>query len=189
MLHFGRAIKLLEAVRDRGVRIAIDDFGTGYSSMSMMKQFPIDTIKVDRSFVRDFAENAEDRAIATAIISMGKALGLTVVAEGVETSDQDAFLRQHACDELQSYLLSKPVPRATSHQVDVRSFLLRRFSRRILITGSICGDRRRQRYPARPERNQLPRYGRECVNKQVRLPSGLWHCIPTVDRLAGRTFS
>jgi EAL domain-containing protein (putative c-di-GMP-specific phosphodiesterase class I) len=78
--------------------------------MSMMKQFPIDTIKIDRSFVRDLAENVEDQAIATAIINMGKALGLTVVAEGVETNEQDSFLRAGACDELQGYLFSKPVP-------------------------------------------------------------------------------
>ena len=78
--------------------------------MSLMKKFPIDTIKIDRSFVRDLAENEEDRAIATAIINMGKALGLTVVAEGVETSEQDAFLRRHDCDELQGYLFSRPVP-------------------------------------------------------------------------------
>jgi EAL domain-containing protein (putative c-di-GMP-specific phosphodiesterase class I) len=105
-----RAIKTLDAIQARGVRLAIDDFGTGYSSMSMMKQFPIDTIKIDRSFVRDLANNVEDQAIATAIISMGKALGLTVVAEGVETSEQDAFLRAGACDELQGYLFSKPIP-------------------------------------------------------------------------------
>jgi EAL domain-containing protein (putative c-di-GMP-specific phosphodiesterase class I) len=78
--------------------------------MSMMKRFPIDTIKIDRSFVRDLAENEEDRAIATAIISMGKALSLTVVAEGVETAEQDTFLREGNCDELQGYLFSKPVP-------------------------------------------------------------------------------
>jgi EAL domain-containing protein (putative c-di-GMP-specific phosphodiesterase class I) len=78
--------------------------------MSLMKQFPIDTIKIDRSFVRDLENSTEDRAIAKAIISMGKALGLTVVAEGVETMEQDAFLRGHACDELQGYLFSKPVP-------------------------------------------------------------------------------
>jgi len=75
-----------------------------------MKQFPIDTIKIDRSFVRDLNANEEDRAIAMAIISMGKALGLTVVAEGVETSEQDEFLRESLCDELQGYLFSKPVP-------------------------------------------------------------------------------
>jgi EAL domain-containing protein (putative c-di-GMP-specific phosphodiesterase class I) len=105
-----RAVKLLDEIQGRGIRLAIDDFGTGYSSMSMMKRFPIDTIKIDRSFVRDLAENVEDRAIATAIINMGKALGLTVVAEGVETTEQDSFLRQHSCDEIQGYLFSKPVP-------------------------------------------------------------------------------
>jgi diguanylate cyclase (GGDEF)-like protein len=110
MQNVERGIKVLDAIQGRGVRLAIDDFGTGYSSMSLMKQFPIDTIKIDRSFVRDLAENEEDRAIATAIISMGKALGLTVVAEGVETSEQDAFLRRRECDELQGYLFSKPVP-------------------------------------------------------------------------------
>jgi EAL domain-containing protein (putative c-di-GMP-specific phosphodiesterase class I) len=109
MHNVERAIKLLDEIRSRGVRLAIDDFGTGYSSMSLMKKFPIDTIKIDRSFVRDLAESPEDRAIATAIISMGKALGLTVVAEGVETTEQDIFLRGHACDEVQGYLFSEPV--------------------------------------------------------------------------------
>ncbi|RYZ85726.1 MAG: EAL domain-containing protein, partial [Proteobacteria bacterium] len=110
MQNVDRAVKTLHAIQSRGVRLAIDDFGTGYSSMSMMKRFPIDTIKIDRSFVRDLADNEEDRAIATAIISMGKALSLTVVAEGVETAEQDEFLRDGHCDELQGYLFSKPVP-------------------------------------------------------------------------------
>jgi EAL domain-containing protein (putative c-di-GMP-specific phosphodiesterase class I) len=109
MQNVGRAVKLLDEIQSRGVRLAIDDFGTGYSSMSLMKQFPIDTIKIDRSFIKELALNAEDRAITTAIISMGKALGLTVVAEGVETAEQNHFLREHACDELQGYLFSKPV--------------------------------------------------------------------------------
>jgi len=104
------AIELLEIIRGRGVRLAIDDFGTGYSSMSLMKKFPVDTIKIDRSFVQDLPHDSEDRAIAQAIISMGKALGLTVIAEGVETAEQAAFLREHACDEMQGYLFSKPVP-------------------------------------------------------------------------------
>jgi diguanylate cyclase (GGDEF)-like protein len=110
MRNVERAIKLLDEIRSRGVRLAIDDFGTGYSSMSLMKKFPIDTIKIDRSFVLDLAQSVEDREIATAIINMGKALGLTVVAEGVETNEQDTFLRGHACDELQGYLFSRPVP-------------------------------------------------------------------------------
>ena len=93
----------------RGIRLAIDDFGTGYSSMSLMKQFPIDTIKIDRSFVRDLPDDCEDQAIAQAIISMGKALGMTIVAEGVETAAQEGFLRDHACDEMQGFLFSKPL--------------------------------------------------------------------------------
>ena len=110
MRNVSRAVKVLDAIQSRGIRLAIDDFGTGYSSMSLMKQFPIDTIKIDRSFVRDLPKDSEDQAIAQAIISMGKALGMTVIAEGVETVEQEAFLRSHACDEMQGYLFSKPVP-------------------------------------------------------------------------------
>jgi diguanylate cyclase (GGDEF)-like protein len=110
MRNVARAIKVLNAIQSRGIRLAIDDFGTGYSSMSLMKQFPIDTIKIDRSFVRDLPRDSEDQAIAQAIISMGKALGMTVIAEGVETAEQQAFLRNHYCDEMQGYLFSKPLP-------------------------------------------------------------------------------
>jgi diguanylate cyclase (GGDEF)-like protein len=110
MRNVPRAIKVLDAVQSRGIRLAIDDFGTGYSSMSLMKQFPIDTIKIDRSFVRDLPDDSEDQAIAQAIISMGKALGMTVVAEGVETSEQETFLRGHGCDEMQGFLYSEPLP-------------------------------------------------------------------------------
>jgi EAL domain-containing protein (putative c-di-GMP-specific phosphodiesterase class I) len=110
MRNVSRAIKVLDAIQSRGIRLAIDDFGNGYSSMSLMKQFPIDTIKIDRSFVRDLPVDTEDQAIAQAIISMGKALGMTVIAEGVETLEQGAFLRSHACDEMQGFLFSKPLP-------------------------------------------------------------------------------
>ena len=110
MRNVGRALKVLDAIQSRGIRLAIDDFGTGYSSMSLMKHFPIDTIKIDRSFVRDLPQDSEDQAIAQAIISMGKALGMTVVAEGVENVEQEAFLRTHGCDEMQGFLISKPVP-------------------------------------------------------------------------------
>jgi diguanylate cyclase (GGDEF)-like protein len=109
MRNVARAVRVLDAIQSRGIRLAIDDFGTGYSSMSLMKQFPIDTIKIDRSFVRDLPQDSEDCAIAEAIIGMGKALGMTIVAEGVETADQEAFLREHACDEMQGFLFSKPV--------------------------------------------------------------------------------
>jgi diguanylate cyclase (GGDEF)-like protein len=110
MQNVSRAIKVLKAIQHRGIRLAIDDFGTGYSSMSLMKQFPIDTIKIDRSFVRDLAEDSEDQAITEAIIRMGKALGMMVIAEGVETTEQETFLRDHACDEMQGFLFSKPLP-------------------------------------------------------------------------------
>jgi diguanylate cyclase (GGDEF)-like protein/PAS domain S-box-containing protein len=104
-----RAIKLLTAIKQLGVRLAIDDFGTGYSSLGQLKNFPIDTLKVDRSFIRDLATDSEDKAITSAIIAMGKTLSLTVVAEGVETVEQQTFLREQACDEMQGYYFSKPV--------------------------------------------------------------------------------
>jgi diguanylate cyclase (GGDEF)-like protein len=110
MQNVDRAIDLLTMIKARGVRLAIDDFGTGYSSMSLIKRFPIDTLKIDRSFVRELPRDTEDKAIAEAIIGIGKALGLTIIAEGVETAEQEQFLRDRACDQMQGYLLSKPVP-------------------------------------------------------------------------------
>jgi EAL domain-containing protein (putative c-di-GMP-specific phosphodiesterase class I) len=104
-----RAIKLLLAIKKLGVRLAIDDFGTGYSSLGQLKHFPIDTLKVDRSFIRDIPRNAEDKAITKAIIAMGKTLSMTVVAEGVETEEQETFLRDEACDEIQGFFFSKPI--------------------------------------------------------------------------------
>jgi EAL domain-containing protein (putative c-di-GMP-specific phosphodiesterase class I) len=94
------------------VRLAIDDFGTGYSSLAQLKRFPIDTLKVDRSFIRELPADQEDKAIAKAIIAMGKSLNLNVVAEGVETAEQQQFLREHACDQMQGYYFSRPVPAA-----------------------------------------------------------------------------
>jgi EAL domain-containing protein (putative c-di-GMP-specific phosphodiesterase class I) len=105
-----RAVKILSTIKALGIRLAIDDFGTGYSSLAHLKRFPIDTLKVDRSFIREIPSDAEDRAIAEAIIAMGKTLSLTVVAEGVETPEQQAFLSERACDEMQGYIFSTPVP-------------------------------------------------------------------------------
>ena len=102
------AARKVAAIKQLGVRLAIDDFGTGYSSLSQLKRFPIDTLKVDRSFVRDIPDSAEDEAITAAIISLGKTLGVTVVAEGVENEQQHDFLRKHACDEMQGFYFSKP---------------------------------------------------------------------------------
>lgn len=110
MQNVDRAIELLTAIKKRGIRLAMDDFGTGYSSMSLVKRFPIDTLKIDRSFIRELPEDKDDKAIADAIIGLGKALGLKIVAEGVETGGQQKFLRDHACDEMQGYLFSRPVP-------------------------------------------------------------------------------
>ena len=110
MQNVERAMRVLKAIKGLGVMLAIDDFGTGYSSMSLLKKFPIDVLKIDRSFVRDISTNSEDQAIADAIIALGRALELTIVAEGVETAEQEAFLRAHDCDQIQGYLISKPVP-------------------------------------------------------------------------------
>ncbi len=104
-----RAGRVLTEMKKMGVRLAIDDFGVGYSSLTHLKRFPIDTLKVDRSFIRDLPEDPEDKAITEAIIAMGKSLNLTVVAEGVETQEQQSFLQDHACDEMQGFLFSKPI--------------------------------------------------------------------------------
>jgi diguanylate cyclase (GGDEF)-like protein len=106
------AMSTMRAISERGVQLAIDDFGTGYSSMSLMKNFPIDTIKIDRCFVQDLGGSAQDRAISAAIITLGRALNLTVVAEGVETAEQDAILKGYSCDEFQGFLFSRPVSAA-----------------------------------------------------------------------------
>jgi diguanylate cyclase (GGDEF)-like protein/PAS domain S-box-containing protein len=111
----GRAIALLESIKKMGCRIAIDDFGTGYSSLQQLKNFPIDTLKVDRSFIRDLHDNKEDQAMTSAIIAMGKTLGLTVVAEGVETEEQQRFLGKNDCDQIQGFYFSRPL---SADQVD-----------------------------------------------------------------------
>jgi EAL domain-containing protein (putative c-di-GMP-specific phosphodiesterase class I) len=109
MHNVDKAVQILTQLKTLGIRLAIDDFGTGYSSLSNLKRFPIDTLKVDRSFVRDLPGDSEDKAITKAIIAMGKSLNMTLIAEGVETQEQAEFLRAHACDQFQGYYFSKPV--------------------------------------------------------------------------------
>ena len=104
-----KALGTLKTFRDLGVRLAIDNFGTGYSSLSNLRKFPIDTIKIDGSLIRDLSNQAENRSIAEATIAMGRNLSLTVLAECVETKAQADFLREHACDEFQGFYFSKPV--------------------------------------------------------------------------------
>jgi EAL domain-containing protein (putative c-di-GMP-specific phosphodiesterase class I) len=105
-------ITVLHELRRMGVGISVDDFGTGYSSLSYLKRFPIDCLKIDRSFVSDLATDPSDAAIVTTIIGMARNLNLRVVAEGVETVEQLDFLRRHNCDEFQGYLISRPVAAA-----------------------------------------------------------------------------
>jgi diguanylate cyclase (GGDEF)-like protein/PAS domain S-box-containing protein len=103
-------IATLQGFKDMGVKLSVDDFGTGYSSLSYLKRFPVDRLKIDQSFVRDITTSADDAAIAQAVINLGHSMNLCVIAEGVETQDQLAFLRHHQCDELQGYLFARPMP-------------------------------------------------------------------------------
>jgi len=110
MRDLNQAVERMRELKEMGVSLSIDDFGTGYSSLSALKSFPISTLKIDKSFVRDIAVSADDQAIALAVISLGHRLQLRVIAEGVETAEQRDFLRANDCDEMQGYLFSPPVP-------------------------------------------------------------------------------
>ena len=104
------SIDELVHVKKNGMKLSIDDFGTGYSSLSYLKRFPIDTIKIDQSFIRNLTSHSDDAAIVRAIITMAKSLQLEIIAEGVENKDQLDFLRQEKCDIIQGFYLSKPIP-------------------------------------------------------------------------------
>lgn len=110
MADIDKALEWLGAMHNLGVRIYLDDFGTGYSSLSYLKRFPVDTLKVDKSFVRDMSDDGSDRALVAAIVAMARSLDMDVVAEGVENSHQAALLRDMGCARAQGYLYSRPVP-------------------------------------------------------------------------------
>ena len=110
MQNASEAIVTLEKLSKMGVQVSIDDFGTGYSSLSYLKRFPIDKLKIDRSFIRDISSDMEDAAFVRATIGLAHNLRLKVIAEGVETKDQLDFLRALGCDEYQGYYRSKPLP-------------------------------------------------------------------------------
>jgi diguanylate cyclase (GGDEF)-like protein/PAS domain S-box-containing protein len=112
MVNPEEATRTLEYLKSLGVGISIDDFGTGYSSLGYLKRFPLDSLKVDRSFVRDVTTNADDATITRAVITMAHSLGLKVVAEGVETEAQLAFLAENGCDQIQGYYFARPQPAA-----------------------------------------------------------------------------
>ena len=118
MRHPEQAVRWLAAIKRTGVRLSIDDFGTGYSSLAYLNRFPIDTVKIDRSFIRNVPDSHSDTQITSAVIALGHSLGLSVIAEGAETQKQIDFLRQEGCDEVQGYFFSRPIPAA-----DVEAFL------------------------------------------------------------------
>jgi diguanylate cyclase (GGDEF)-like protein len=126
-------MRILTGLKALGVRIAVDDFGTGYSSLAMLQRFPLDTIKIDRSLMRDFIGTTDDTGLADAIIAMGKTLSLTVVAQGVETKEQADHLRAHSCDELQGFYFKRPLP------VDEFTQLLRDQATEITYIGKRLG--------------------------------------------------
>ncbi len=115
-----RFIGVLSELHCLGVPIAVDDFGTGYSSLSFIKRFPIDVLKIDKSFVRDIGTDPSDAAICQTIIDMAHNLGLSVVAEGVETAEQAAFLLGYGCDVFQGYLFSKLLPPETDFAANIK---------------------------------------------------------------------
>jgi diguanylate cyclase (GGDEF)-like protein/PAS domain S-box-containing protein len=110
MLDVELAVATMKGLQELGVHLSIDDFGTGYSSLSALKNFPVSRLKIDKTFINDVTTNENDTAVASAVISLGQKLNLRVIAEGVETDDQLAFLRANNCDEMQGYHFSRPIP-------------------------------------------------------------------------------
>jgi len=109
MADAAQSLQTLRQIRELGVLIAIDDFGTGYSSLAQLTRLPVDTLKIDRSFISEIPMNPASTAVTATVIAMARNLGLSVVAEGVETTEQLAFLAERGCDAVQGFLFSKPL--------------------------------------------------------------------------------
>ena len=110
MTHPEGAVQVLQRLHERGIQVAMDDFGTGHSSLAMLRTLPFNVLKLDRSFVQHLPESETDAAVATAVVTLARRLGLSVVAEGVETAAQQQFLTQIGCDLLQGFLFARPLP-------------------------------------------------------------------------------
>jgi len=121
---FSRAVSILRRLKSLGIKIAMDDFGTGYSSLSYLQSFRYDKIKIDRVFIHDLEHNHHSRAIVRAVISLGRSLDLPILAEGVETEAQHAYLVQEGCDEVQGYLTGKPLPIADYAELVGRKMII-----------------------------------------------------------------
>jgi EAL domain-containing protein (putative c-di-GMP-specific phosphodiesterase class I) len=117
MENVEETVRILTQLKEMGIKLSVDDFGTGYSSMAYLKRFPLDILKIDRSFVQDITTDANDATIIRAIIALARGLNLTSIAEGVETEEQLRFLRQHGCDQMQGYLVSRPIPAEQMEQL------------------------------------------------------------------------
>ncbi|HLO64814.1 MAG TPA: EAL domain-containing protein, partial [Azonexus sp.] len=110
MAHPEGAVQVLQRLRERGIHVAMDDFGTGHSSLAMLRTLPLNVLKLDRSFVQHLPESETDAAVASAVVTLARRLGLSVVAEGVETEAQRRFLADIGCDLLQGFLFARPLP-------------------------------------------------------------------------------
>jgi len=110
MKDLPHSIRVLKDLNDLGITASLDDFGSGYSSLNYLKQLPLKALKIDRSFIQDMEADRKNGSIASAIITLGHILGLEVIAEGVETDEQLAFLNSQACDAVQGFLFTRPVP-------------------------------------------------------------------------------
>lgn len=160
MVDVERAIECLRALKRRGIRLALDDFGTGYSSLAYLQRFPIDVLKIDRSFLNRVPEAGGASAIVEAIITMGHILGMRVVAEGVEREEQCGFLSSNMCDEIQGYYVSRPVPAAQLGALLASEWALPAHLRAATEPGRPCCW-------SMTSRESCPRCGGSCVARHV----------------------